>query len=95
MLVNFLVFTLAMVILPLGSYFLSLNTLFNGTQPSPLPNMLSCIRRVLNGTPGNTTWSAATAAIVANLVLAAFVVQALGEDRSDKRAGKPEGKKHR
>ncbi|KAL2112501.1 hypothetical protein VUR80DRAFT_7354 [Thermomyces stellatus] len=72
-LINFLVFTLAMLVLPLGSYFLSLNSLFGG----------------------NTVWSAATAALVANLVLAAFVVQALREDRSDKRAAKAEGKKER
>lgn len=97
-----------MVVLPIGSYFLSLNTLFNGNTLSPpsshrstallpsLPPQTQPQRNVDNLTPpGNNIYSAILAAIVANLVLAAFVVQALREDRADKRQDKPEGKKER
>lgn len=45
--------------------------------------------------PGNNIYSAILAAIVANIVLAAFVIQALREDRAEKRQDKAEGKKER
>lgn len=112
--------TIAMVVLPIGSYFLSLNTLFNGNTPPPplTPTLLLLLLPSLPPTfhphptsrllipstqkeidnltpPGNNIYSAILAALVANLVLAAFVVQALREDRADKRQDKPEGKKER
>jgi len=54
-------FTAAMIVCPLGSYFLTLNTLFGG----------------------NSTYSGATAAIVANVVLVGYVIVAMKEDQSE------------
>lgn len=54
-------FTLAMVVVPIGSYFMTLNTLFNG----------------------NSTYSGATAAFMANVVLVGYIIVAMKEDKSD------------
>jgi len=50
-----------MVVGPIGTYFLTLNTIFNG----------------------NSTFAGATAAIMANVVLVAYVVVAMREDQSE------------
>ncbi|OCT48816.1 Vacuolar ATPase assembly integral membrane protein vma-21 [Cladophialophora carrionii] len=55
-------FTVAMIIVPIGSYFLSLNTVF----------------------AGNATYSGAFAAIMANVVLFAYIIVAMREDQTDK-----------
>ncbi|KAI5786380.1 hypothetical protein DFH27DRAFT_256114 [Peziza echinospora] len=59
--IKLLLFTFAMIVLPLTSYFLSAATIFSG----------------------NTTYAGATAAIVANIVLLAYVFVAISEDKAD------------
>jgi len=54
-------FTAAMVVVPIGSYFLLFNTVFRG----------------------NATYSGASAAIMANVVLVAYIIVAMREDQSD------------
>ncbi|KAK3178763.1 vacuolar ATPase assembly integral membrane protein vma21 [Lepraria neglecta] len=64
-------FTLAMIAGPIGTYFLTLNTIFRG----------------------NSTWAGATAAIMANVVLIAYVIVAMKEDESDKLAAEEKARK--
>ncbi|KAK8050259.1 Vacuolar ATPase assembly integral membrane protein VMA21 [Apiospora phragmitis] len=59
--VKLLAFTLAMIVVPIGSYFATVNTLFKG----------------------NSTFAGALAAVMANVVLIAYVVVAYNEDQSD------------
>jgi len=54
-------FTFAMMVVPIGSYFATVNTIFGG----------------------NATFAGATAAIMANGVLIAYVVVAMREDQSE------------
>ncbi|KAG6363294.1 hypothetical protein INS49_008391 [Diaporthe citri] len=73
--VKLLAFTFAMIVVPIGSYFATVNTVFKG----------------------NSTFAGATAAIMANVVLIAYVVVAMREDQSEQHDGKKskEGKKDR
>ncbi|KAK7924388.1 Vacuolar ATPase assembly integral membrane protein vma-21 [Apiospora marii] len=67
-----LAFTFAMIVVPIGSYFATVNTLFKG----------------------NSTFAGALAAVMANVVLIAYVVVAYNEDMSDlSDPKKKEGKK--
>jgi hypothetical protein len=54
-------FTFAMIVGPIGTYFLTLNTVFRG----------------------NSTFAGATAAIMANVVLVAYVIIAMREDQTE------------
>jgi len=54
-------FTFDMIVGPIGSYFLSLNSVFRG----------------------NSTFAGATAAIMANVVLVAYVIVAMREDQTE------------
>ncbi|KAI6373964.1 vacuolar ATPase assembly integral membrane protein vma21 [Pyricularia grisea] len=67
-----LAFTLAMVVIPIGSYFVTVNSIFKG----------------------NSTYAGALAAIMANVVLVAYVVVAMNEDQTEQEKAK-EGKKDR
>ncbi|KAH0562281.1 vacuolar ATPase assembly integral membrane protein vma21 [Trichoglossum hirsutum] len=60
--IKLLAFTLAMIGGPIGTYFLTLHTVFKG----------------------NSTFAGATAAIMANFVLIAYVVVAMKEDQSER-----------
>ncbi|PSR99383.1 vacuolar ATPase assembly integral membrane protein VMA21 [Coniella lustricola] len=68
--IKLLGFTFAMIVLPIGSYFATVNTVFYG----------------------NSTYAGALAAIMANVVLVAYVIVAMREDQSDQQ---PETKKDR
>ncbi|CAK7565573.1 MAG: vacuolar ATPase assembly integral membrane protein vma21 [Sporothrix epigloea] len=59
-------FTVTMIVAPIGSYFATVDNLFNG----------------------NSTYAGALAAIIANVVLVAYVIVAFYEDQSDQLAGK-------
>lgn len=75
---------------PVGTYFLTLNSVFRGwSYPSTLWGQILCS----SGTPGNSTWAGATAAIMANVVLIAYVVVAMKEDNSEKLAAEEKGRK--
>ncbi|KAI9879693.1 MAG: vacuolar ATPase assembly integral membrane protein vma21 [Pleopsidium flavum] len=64
-------FTVAMFAGPIGTYYLTLNTIFRG----------------------NSTFAGATAAIMANVVLIAYVIVAMKEDQSEKLAAEEKMKK--
>ncbi|KAH7376457.1 hypothetical protein B0T11DRAFT_21193 [Plectosphaerella cucumerina] len=68
-------FTLAMVVLPIGSYFATVDLLFKG----------------------NSTFAGGFAAIMANVVLVAYVIVAMKEDQTEQHElkAKGEGKKDR
>jgi len=66
-----LAFTLAMVAAPIGTYFLTLNTIFRG----------------------NSTLAGATAALIANVVLIAYVIVAMKEDATERIEAEEKAKK--
>ncbi|KAI3400285.1 hypothetical protein diail_3666 [Diaporthe ilicicola] len=68
--VKLLAFTFAMIVVPIGSYFATVNTIFKG----------------------NSTFAGATAAIMANVVLIAYVIVAMREDQSEQDGQKKKGK---
>jgi len=72
---------------PIGTYFLTVDRVFGGmfwnfgcflsiTTPLNMDKKYSFV-------PGNSTFAAATAAIIANVVLVAYVVVAMREDQSE------------
>ncbi|KAF2403804.1 vacuolar ATPase assembly integral membrane protein [Trichodelitschia bisporula] len=69
--VKLLSFTFAMVTLPIGSYFFTLNSLFNG----------------------NSSYAGGFAAMMANVVLIAYVVVAMREDQSERLEEEAKAKK--
>lgn len=81
-------FTLAMIGGPIGTYFLTLNTIFRGCL-SRVPHACTSLTMYV----GNSTWAGATAAIMANVVLIAYVIVAMKEDESEKLEGEQRAKK--
>ncbi|KAI9731494.1 MAG: vacuolar ATPase assembly integral membrane protein vma21 [Cirrosporium novae-zelandiae] len=75
-----LAFTFAMFSAPIGAYYLTLNSLFKGLR---IPLLLVLLRPSLTGV-GNATFAGATAAVVANLVLVAYIIVAMKEDQSER-----------
>ncbi|KAF3346133.1 hypothetical protein VD0002_g9809 [Verticillium dahliae] len=73
--VKLLGFTFAMIVFPIGSYFLTVSTVFKG----------------------NSTFAGAFAAVMANVVLIAYIVVAMKEDQTeqDEKKTKGDGKKDR
>ncbi|KAF2739317.1 hypothetical protein EJ04DRAFT_356849 [Polyplosphaeria fusca] len=64
-------FTFAMITLPIGTYFFTLNLVFRG----------------------NATYSGAMAAVMANVVLIAYVIVAMKEDQSERQEEEEKKKK--
>ncbi|KAI1259289.1 VMA21-like domain-containing protein [Xylariaceae sp. FL1019] len=81
-----LAFTLAMVVVPIGSYFLTVKTIFRASQP---------LSKSSDWVQGNSTYAGILAAILANVVLVGYVVVAYNEDQSDQlEAEKKKTKEH-
>ncbi|KFY88132.1 hypothetical protein V500_06546 [Pseudogymnoascus sp. VKM F-4518 (FW-2643)] len=72
--VKLLAFTLAMVVVPIGSYFLTLDLAVAKEYVGK--------ERGLTGI-GNSTFAGATAAIMANVVLVGYIIVAMREDQSE------------
>ncbi|KAJ5161165.1 hypothetical protein N7492_006557 [Penicillium capsulatum] len=89
-----LAFTAAMVVAPIGMYFLTVNAIFGGEILYPMAD-LHCRSSTIvdsvdysNTVLGNTTWAGITAALTANLVLFAYIYVAWKEDQGDREAEK-------
>ena len=88
-------FTLAMVVLPIGGYFLTVKTVFRGEflHLDPLlDGVIICIVLVPAqhnadiDTLGSAVYAGAFAALMANVVLIGYVLVAMKEDQSDQLA---------
>lgn len=87
--VKLLAFTAAMIVLPIGSYFLTVNSLFNGLRPCFLPLNTRANRL------GNASYAGGLAAMLANVILISYVVVAMQEDQEGSaNASKKETKKN-
>lgn len=100
-----LAFTLAMIVVPIGSYFLTVDSFFQG---SVIRSLVSSHFRRSGGNgilridwqtkltvgAGNSTYAGALAAVMANAVLIGYIVVAMAEDQTDQETAK-EGKKDR
>ena len=79
---------------PIGTYFLTLNTIFGGLSTPSVPHLLCHTGgHILINYIGNPTWAGGTAAFTANMVLIAYVIVAMKEDQSEKLAAEEKVKK--
>jgi hypothetical protein len=82
-----------MIVGPIGTYFLTLNSVFKGAFAGLKGHHVTI--DVLTRMAGNSTFAGATAAIMANVVLVAYIVVAMREDQSETIAAAEKEKKAR
>ena len=71
-----------MIVVPIGSYFLTVNTIFAGKLRCGFV-LGPAQTKWLNLLTGNATYSGGFAAIMANVVLVAYIIVAMREDQTD------------
>ena len=77
-LAKLIAFAVALAVVPIGSYFVSLWYLFDGDYYLVVPSTLFIMLYTL----GNTTYSAIAAIIAANIVLVSYILVSVLEDSS-------------
>lgn len=78
-----------MIVIPIGSYFLTVNTIFGGKT------RLACfVAKYADGGLGNASFAGGFAAILANAVLISYIVVAMKEDQEGTDGTKPDNKKN-
>ena len=76
-LAKLLIFALSLGVVPISSYFLSRDYLWDGTSVPPPPRTL---HSSFLSTAGNTIYAAITAIVAANVVLVAYIIESLREE---------------
>jgi hypothetical protein len=79
--IQLLVFTVIMICGPIGTYYLTLNLVFKGLITLRKTNHTSA-----NAVLGNSSYAGALAAMVANVILAVYVIIAFREDQGERSA---------
>ena len=77
-------FSVSLGIVPIASYFASEKYIWNGASRAVSSTLSSptCI-------PGNSTFAAITAVVAANVVLVAYIVSSLRDDKAEREAARP------
>jgi len=85
-LAKLIIFSVSLGVLPLGSYFLSLKYLWNGKFEAHFFRNYVVHRSLL--CTENSTFAAITAVVAANIVLVAYIISAVLEDKQNSVAQK-------